>query len=276
MFILLHFIILLLHVENLMPRLLYSSQFDSTSIMASFAHASTATRSSSSPSKGKWSYVDVTQNDWFNPDVYSDETSVHEMEMQSDGSVTSCKPKGKGKGKGASAPKPKKSPHNKGASAPNVRDEDSVQGNGASVPKPKGKGKGASAPKSDQRPRDDSKGASALNALCIPMVFNYGTEENTRRKVFKVFRELNVGFINDIVMTPKTTKKGEKCYFVVIHIRNWFRNDDAEEFKSAIMADKTVKVPIDDPWFWKVTAYKPTKNSHGNAVPSSKSRFEVM
>ena len=93
-------------------------------------------------------------------------------------------------------------------------------------------------------------------SLCIPRVFANWTEARIRR----VFDELGMGEILRIDVVGKNTGKGEKFNRVFVHFKRWFSNQNADMARERLLNGKDIKIVYDDPWFWKVSAYRePTK-----------------
>lgn len=91
-----------------------------------------------------------------------------------------------------------------------------------------------------------------LQRLCIPRVYPNIDGTSIRR----IFDELQLGRISKIDMVSRTTDKGEKFNCVFIHFTEWFRNENADKAKELLQNGKYIKVMYDDPWFWKVSAYR--------------------
>lgn len=89
-------------------------------------------------------------------------------------------------------------------------------------------------------------------SLCIPRVFTNINEKRIRR----IFDELNMGDILRIDVISKTTNKGEKFNRVFIHFKHWFSNENSDTARERLLNGKEIKIIYDDPWFWKVSAYK--------------------
>jgi hypothetical protein len=101
--------------------------------------------------------------------------------------------------------------------------------------------------------------------LCIPGVFANIKEERIRR----IFGDLNLGDVArvDIVVPKKPVgaeEKENKFNRVFVHI-NWNNTPSAVACRKKLLEGKEVKIIYDEPWFWKVSAYKP---------PAPKPRFE--
>ena len=91
---------------------------------------------------------------------------------------------------------------------------------------------------------------TALPILCIPRVFANIKEERIR----KIFDELLLGSIDKIDFTP-ADKEG-KFNRVFIHFRTWAVNENASRARARLDEGKEIKIVYDDPWFWKVSAYR--------------------
>jgi hypothetical protein len=93
--------------------------------------------------------------------------------------------------------------------------------------------------------------------LCIPGVFANIKEERIRR----IFADLDLGEVEriDIVVPKKpveATQKENKFNRVFIHLI-WKQTDQATAARERLLQGKEVKIIYDEPWFWKVSAYKP-------------------
>jgi len=92
-------------------------------------------------------------------------------------------------------------------------------------------------------------------SLCIPRV----NEKITEKEIRRVIEEINIGKIARIdIMKINKSVKGIQYKFksVFIHFYNWNKNDNAEQAKNRLLNGKDIKVIYQDPWFWKITAYK--------------------
>ena len=89
-------------------------------------------------------------------------------------------------------------------------------------------------------------------SVCIPRVFPNIDETRIR----KVFDSLSIGEIERIDIIPITTEKREKFNRVFIHWRYWNDNHMANLSRERLLNGKEIKVMYDDPWFWKVSAYR--------------------
>jgi len=108
----------------------------------------------------------------------------------------------------------------------------------------------------------------SVPSLCIPRVFMNIDEKRIRR----IFDELNMGDILRIDVVSKTTEKGEKFNRVFIHFKQWFSNKNSDTARERLLNGKEIKIIYDDPWFWKVSAYReaPSRPPRQEAKPVQK------
>jgi hypothetical protein len=96
-------------------------------------------------------------------------------------------------------------------------------------------------------------------SICIPRVFVNINEARIR----KTIDELNMGIVDRIDIVSKSTEKGEKFNRVFIHFKKWFDEGNAAIARERLLNGKEIKIIYDDPWFWKVSAYRePTANKY--------------
>jgi hypothetical protein len=88
--------------------------------------------------------------------------------------------------------------------------------------------------------------------LVIPRVFPNITEE----KIHRIFDDLNIGDVERVDIKSKTTDKGEKFNRVFIHI-NWNDSKRSVKARERLLQGKDIKIIYDEPWFWRVSAYRP-------------------
>ena len=91
-----------------------------------------------------------------------------------------------------------------------------------------------------------------IPSLCIPRAFSNIDESRIRR----IFNELDMGEIQRIDIVGKTTEKGEKFNRIFVHFKKWFVNKNADIARERLINGKEIKIVYDDPWFWKVSAYR--------------------
>jgi len=103
--------------------------------------------------------------------------------------------------------------------------------------------------------------------LCIPGVFVNIKEDRIRR----IFSDLNLGDVDRVdIIVPKrpigSEEKENKFNRVFIHLI-WNDTPSAVACRRKLMEGKDVKIIYDEPWFWKVSAYRP---------PAPKPRFQTQ
>jgi hypothetical protein len=86
-------------------------------------------------------------------------------------------------------------------------------------------------------------------SMCIPRVFSNIPDVMIR----KTFEELCLGEIGQIKRIPTKDDK-YKCVRIVFN--KWYTNDNANLSRERLLNGKEIKVIYDEPWFWKVYAYK--------------------
>jgi len=104
---------------------------------------------------------------------------------------------------------------------------------------------------------DFRKIAANEPVLCIPGVFANIKEDRIRR----IFADLDLGEVERIdIVVPRApveaSEKQNKFNRVFIHLI-WKQTDQATAARERLLQGKEVKIIYDEPWFWKVSAYKP-------------------
>ena len=129
--------------------------------------------------------------------------------------------------------------------------------------------------------RDDRRGDERSSlSICIPRTFPTIRGEQTKRAVFRTFRELGIGFIDRIDTVHKTDKNGERFCTVYIHLKNWnMQNQLARDTRQKLLDGEEIKVVYDEPWFWKCVAStieKPeNRYSEGAARTTARPRIDL-
>jgi hypothetical protein len=108
-------------------------------------------------------------------------------------------------------------------------------------------------------------------SLCIPRVFSNWTETRIRR----IFDDLGMGEIQRIDVVSKTTEKGEKFNRVFVHFKRWFANKNADMARERLLNGKEIKIVYDDPWFWKVSAYREVKKDNHHSDREERPRASI-
>jgi hypothetical protein len=88
--------------------------------------------------------------------------------------------------------------------------------------------------------------------MCIPRVYPNISESRIRH----IFDDLNMGTLDRIDIVPKTSEKGEKFNRVFVHFRRWNNSENANNARERLLNGKEIKIIYDDPWFWKISAYR--------------------
>jgi len=96
-------------------------------------------------------------------------------------------------------------------------------------------------------------------SLCIPRVFS----NITRERVMAAFKDLNLGFVERIDMIPCTAPNGDRFQRVFVHLR-WRFSDQSDKARTRLLSGGEIKVIYDEPWFWKITANRSTRNEDGD------------
>jgi hypothetical protein len=97
-----------------------------------------------------------------------------------------------------------------------------------------------------------------IPSLCIPRVFSNIDE----RRIYRIFDDLGLGDIDRINIVRGNNAKGEKCNRVFIHFTRWYNSRNADTARERLLNGNDIKVIYDDPWFWKVAAYREAPPSH--------------
>jgi len=111
-----------------------------------------------------------------------------------------------------------------------------------------------------------------LPSMCIPRVYPNISEGRIR----KIFDELNIGVIERVDIVSKATEKGERFNRVFIHMDRWFHNSNAYAARERLLGGKDIKIIYDDPWFWKVSAYKPAAEGSSNNNNNNKKKATIQ
>ena len=104
----------------------------------------------------------------------------------------------------------------------------------------------------DDRPQDSAPATGP--SICIPRTFPTIRGEQTKRAVFRTFKDLRIGHIERIDTVHKTDRNGERFCTVYVHLRWYTDNKLACETRQKLIDGKEIKIVYDEPWFWKCTA----------------------
>jgi hypothetical protein len=111
-----------------------------------------------------------------------------------------------------------------------------------------------------------------IPSMCIPRVYSNINQGRIR----KIFDDLNIGVIEHIDIVSKTTDKGERFNRVFIHMERWFNNSNATVARERLLGGKDIKIIYDDPWFWKVSAYKPGGEGSSNNNSNNRKKATIQ
>ena len=101
-------------------------------------------------------------------------------------------------------------------------------------------------------------------SLCIPRISGNITKKN----IEDVIKSLNIGEIKNIELLSKkptasqsevSSAKGEINSCVFIHFKRWYSTENAIKAHELLTNNKDIKVFYNEPWFWKISIYKPLK-----------------
>ena len=88
-------------------------------------------------------------------------------------------------------------------------------------------------------------------SLCIPRTF----KNISQKRVFAVFKALNLGWIGRIDVVPKTASDGTEYVRIFVHFTRWFDTFVTNEFLDKVnVPTGSAKIVYEDPWFWNVVA----------------------
>lgn len=90
-----------------------------------------------------------------------------------------------------------------------------------------------------------------MPSMFIPKVFI----NITQRSILKTFNKLNLGRIESVVMLKHTSPTGELYNSVIINII-WNNEPSSINVRKNLLNCCNVNIMYDNPWFWKVVAYK--------------------
>ena len=95
--------------------------------------------------------------------------------------------------------------------------------------------------------------------MCIPRVYPNISESRIRR----IFDDLNMGTIDHIDIVSKQSEKGEKFNRVFVHFYRWNNSENACVARERLLNGKEIKIIYDEPWFWKISAYREAEKRPG-------------
>ena len=111
-----------------------------------------------------------------------------------------------------------------------------------------------------------------IPSLCIPRVFSNIDEKRIRR----IFDELNMGDIERVDIVNVQGEKGEKFNRVFIHFKRWLSNTTADMARDKLLNGKEIKIIYDEPWFWKVSAYRESRAAESKPRAQEKKKATIQ
>jgi hypothetical protein len=73
-----------------------------------------------------------------------------------------------------------------------------------------------------------------------------------------------MGTLDRIDIVGKNTGKGEQFNRVFVHFRQWNDTENSCIARDRLLNGKEIKIIYDDPWFWKISAYKEPERRRPN------------
>ena len=107
-------------------------------------------------------------------------------------------------------------------------------------------------------------------SLCIPRVFPNIDE----RRIRGIIDSLKMGEIARVDIVRRQTDKGEKYNRVFIHWKRWNDSENANKSRERLLNGKEIKIIYDDPWFWKISAYREATSRPATRPLSNHPRLE--
>ena len=77
-----------------------------------------------------------------------------------------------------------------------------------------------------------------------------------------------MGDIQRIDVIGKTNEKGDKFNRIFVHFKQWNTSENANIARERLINGKEIKILYDDPWFWKVSAYREPVRPSGATKPA--------
>jgi hypothetical protein len=106
-----------------------------------------------------------------------------------------------------------------------------------------------------------------MPVLCIPRVHRNIEETHIR----KIFNELNMGTLERIdIVIKRNDKKDNNFNRAFIHFQEWNDSENAQIARERLLEGKEIKIIYDEPWFWKISAYKEAAHKEGDFKPNKR------
>ena len=65
---------------------------------------------------------------------------------------------------------------------------------------------------------------------------------------------------NALTSCRRPAKKGEKFNRVFVHFKRWNNSENSNTARERLLNGKEIKIIYDEPWFWKISAYREATN----------------
>lgn len=89
-----------------------------------------------------------------------------------------------------------------------------------------------------------------------PVLFIARAFPNIRiTRIHDIIKSLNIGKIYKVDIKPWTNPEGKIYNKLFIHLK-WNTDEETQSIINRLNDGKEIKIVYDDPWFWKVSAYK--------------------
>jgi|APSaa5957512535_1039671.scaffolds.fasta_scaffold235334_1 hypothetical protein len=96
----------------------------------------------------------------------------------------------------------------------------------------------------------------------------------TERRIRDVMDSLNLGQVERVDIKPWKNKEGKSFNKLFIHL-NWNTDSETQTYIDRLNSGKEIKIVYDDPWFWKVSAYKNNHFEGGGGAPRRRMRTKI-
>lgn len=106
--------------------------------------------------------------------------------------------------------------------------------------------------------------------MCIPRVFSNIGEQRIKH----IIQDLRLGPVEKIDIINKQSTDGAKFNCVFIHLKYWAKSEQAYEARERLLQGKEIKIVYDEPWFWKVSAYRTQQSNSTNTHRRENSRHQ--
>lgn len=107
-------------------------------------------------------------------------------------------------------------------------------------------------------------------ALCVPYVF----ENINETRIRGIFKDLDIGEVNQVDLVPYTASDGKRVNRVFIHLK-WNTQESTNKVRTKLLCGREIKVVYEDPWFWCVSASRANKAPPREKKAPTKSRPRI-